>query len=82
MWGDAITEHVEVAEGEEGVSHALLLLEAGGPLLVMTGVGWGRGWDGGEGGSGGGVAPLSARDAASACCISCWSLRSLSSDRE
>ena len=46
VWGDAITEDVEVAESEEGGSHTLLLLEAGGPSLFMTGVGWGRGWDG------------------------------------
>ena len=45
----------------------MLLLEGGGPVPRMAGVGWGRGW--GEGG--GGVAPLSAKDSASACCISC-----------
>ena len=100
MWGDASPEDVDVAEGERVVTYALLLLADGGPLLVTTGAGWGRGWDGGEGrgglapllllngggplprvagvgwgrgwGEGGaGVAPLSAKDAASVCCISC-----------
>ena len=100
VWGDCRLDAVEVAEGEEVDSHALVLLADGGPLLVTTGAGWGRGWDGGEGrgglapllllNGGGppprvagvgwgrgwgevgvGVAPLSAKDAASACCISC-----------
>ena len=94
-----------------GVSHAFLILEVGGPPLVVTGVEWGRGRHGGEGRGGlapllflegglpvprmagvgwgrgwgeggGGVAPLSAKDAAIACCISCWNLESSSSDRD
>ena len=60
MWGEAEA----VMGGRVGVC---LLLNGGGPLPRVAGVGWGRGW----GEVGVGVAPLSAKDAASACCISC-----------